>query len=294
MAAAETLMKAIDEQDWLDQAGEAIAPAITNAFRAGGEAGREIEDFLHGTWLGHPLHPVLTDLPIGAWSTAVVFDAIETISGRKELRAGADAAVAIGLIGALGAAVTGAADWSQTSGRARKIGLLHGLLNLGGAALFGASLVMRRREKSRAAGVGLSMLGYAVANVSAYLGGHLISGEQIGVNHAAAEEYPKDFVPVLAENELPENKPTRVEAGGIAVMLVRKGAEIYAIAETCSHLGGPLAEGKLEGDTIECPWHGSCFSIKNGSVIHGPATFPQPRFETRINNGQIEVRSIDH
>ncbi|MDQ3920253.1 MAG: Rieske 2Fe-2S domain-containing protein [Acidobacteriota bacterium] len=212
-----------------------------------GTAGQEVKDFLHGTWLGHPLHPVLTDVPIGAWTAALALDAMETISGRRELGAGADAAIAVGLVGAVGSALTGVTDWSETDGRARKVGLLHGLLNAGATVLYTTSLVMRRRKK-RSAGAGFAMLGYAVSSAAAYLGGRLVYGEQIGVDHTAAQEMPKEFVAVLAEGELGEGEMKKVEAEGVPVLLVRRGGEIHAIAHTCSHLGGPLSEGKLEGD----------------------------------------------
>lgn len=289
--ATEALINVIEQQDFLEQAGEAIQPAVTNAFKAAGPAGQEIKNFLHGTWLGHPLHPVLTDIPLGAWTAALALDAMEAISGRKEFGPGADAAVAIGLVGAVGSAVTGLTDWSDTQGRARKVGLAHGLLNVGATLLYTTSLVMRRRKKSRRAGLGFAMLGYAVSSAAAYLGGHLVYGEQIGVDHTAAQELPKEFVPVLAESELLEGRMTKVEAKGIPVLLVRQGGEIHALAHTCSHQGGPLSEGELAGEIVQCPWHGSRFSIKDGRVVDGPATFPQPCFETRVRDGQIEVRS---
>ena len=288
--ASEALLNVIDRQDFLEQASEAIQPAVTKAFEAAGPAGQEVKNFLHGTWLGHPLHPVLTDVPIGAWTAALALDAMETISGRKELAAGADAAIAVGLVGALGSAVTGLTDWSATNGRARKVGLLHGLLNAGATVLYTTSLVMRRR-KNRSAGLGLAMLGYAASSAAGYLGGHLVYGEQVGVDHTAAQEMPKEFVTVLDENELGEGELKKVEAKGVPVLLVRRNGEIHAIAHTCSHMGGPLSEGKLEGDVVQCPWHGSRFNVADGSVIDGPATFPQPCFETRVRDGKIEVRS---
>jgi nitrite reductase/ring-hydroxylating ferredoxin subunit len=288
--ASEALLNVIDRQDFLEQASEAIQPAVTKAFEAAGPSGQEVKNFLHGTWLGHPLHPVLTDVPIGAWTAALALDAMETISGRKELAAGADAAIAVGLVGALGSAVTGLTDWSATNGRARKVGLLHGLLNAGATVLYTTSLVMRRR-KNRSAGLGLAMLGYAASSAAGYLGGHLVYGEQVGVDHTAAQEMPKEFVTVLDENELGEGELKKVEAKGVPVLLVRRNGEIHAIAHTCSHMGGPLSEGKLEGDVVQCPWHGSRFNVADGSVIDGPATFPQPCFETRVRDGKIEVRS---
>lgn len=290
--ATEALIKVVEQQAALDQLSDQIQPLVQNAFKSAGPAGRELKNILHGTWLGHPLHPALTDVPLGAWTVALALDAMESISGRRELGAGADAAIAIGLVGAAGAAVTGLTDWSEIDGRARKVGLLHGLLNVGATVLYSTSLVLRRKQK-RNAGMGFAMLGFAVSSASAYLGGHLVFSEQIGVNHAAAQEMPKEFVPVLADTELREGEMKRADAGGVPVLLVRCEGEVCALAHTCSHLGGPLSEGKLEGDVVQCPWHGSRFNVRDGSVVDGPATFPQPRFETRVREGQIEVRSID-
>ena len=292
MATTEALMKVVDQQEALDRLSDQIQPLVRDAFNAAGPAGREVKNILHGTWLGHPLHPALTDVPLGAWTAALALDAMESISGRRELAAGADAAISVGLVGAAGAAVTGLTDWSETNGRARKVGILHGLLNVGATALYTTSLILRRKQK-RNAGVGFAMLGYAVSSASAYLGGHLVFSEQIGVNHAAAQEMPKEFVAVLPDAELREGEMKRADASGVPVLLVRLAGEVCALAHTCSHLGGPLSEGKLEGEVVQCPWHGSRFNVRDGSVVDGPATFPQPCFEARVREGQIEVRSID-
>jgi len=290
--ASEALIKAVEQQETLDRLSEQIQPLVRDSFKSAGPAGREVKNFLHGTWLGHPLHPALTDVPLGAWTAAFALDAMESISGRRELGSGADVAIAVGLVGAAGAAVTGLTDWAETDGRGRKVGLLHGVLNVGATALYTTSLLLRRKQK-RSAGLGFAMLGYAVSSAAAYLGGHLVFGEQIGVNHAAAQEMPKEFVPVLADADLPEGEMRRADAAGVPVLLVRCEGEVCALAHTCSHLGGPLSEGTLDGDVVQCPWHGSRFNVRDGSVVDGPATFPQPRFETRVREGQIEVRSID-
>lgn len=291
--ASEALIKAVEQQETLDRLGNQLQPLVQDAFKSAGPAGREVKNLLHGTWLGHPLHPVLTDVPLGAWTAAFALDAMESISGRKELGAGADVAIAVGLVGAAGAAVTGLTDWSETNGTARKVGLLHGMLNVGATALYTTSLVLRRKQK-RNAGLGFAMLGYAVSSAAAYLGGHLVFGEQIGVNHAAAQDMPKEFVPVqTADADLAEGEMKRVDADRVPVLLARCEGDVCAVAHTCSHLGGPLSEGKLDGEIVQCPWHGSRFNVRDGSVVDGPATFPQPRFETRLRDGQIEVRSID-
>lgn len=286
---AETLARVIDNQESLEAASDALQPAVTNIFKAGGEAGQTVKNFLHGTWLGHPLHPVLTDIPVGAWTTALALDAMEAVSGREEFGSAADAAVAVGLVGALGAAATGITDWSDTDGRGKKVGLVHALLNVGATTLYATSLICRRRN-SRRVGVGLSMLGYLISGASAYLGGHLVFEEKIGVDHTAGQQFPNEYTPVMADADLQENSLTRVLVRDVPVLLVRRNGQIFALAETCSHLGGPLAEGELVGDTVRCPWHCSRFSLADGSVVDGPSTHPQPCMDARVRDGQVEIR----
>lgn len=244
----EIIFDTIAKQDWLESAADPLSKAIRDLFP--GEAGRAIKNALHGTWLGHPLHPVLTDIPVGAWTLAMLFDALDGLGGRKELRAGADVAVGVGLLGALGSAITGATDWSETDGRARTIGLLHGLLNVGATALYTTSFFMRKNRKRRSQGIAFSMLGYAIASASAYLGGHLAFGEQIGVDHTATPDgtQPEKFTAVIAADKLAEDTPTRVEVQDTAIVLVKRAKRIFALSATCPHLGGPLDEGKLVGD----------------------------------------------
>lgn len=287
----EPIINAITEQQWLDKVSDIIQPAIINTFEAGGKTVQEMKDFLHGVWLGHPLHPVLTDVPIGAWTAAAVLDTLELL-GEKKYKKGSDAAIAIGLVGAAGSAVTGLTDWTGTTKEKRKLGLMHGLLNVTATALYTTSYFLRKQKGSRKTAIGLTMLGYGVASLSAYLGGHLVYREQIGVDHTATSiEYPEEFVAVLPENELAEGQMRCVKAGEVPVLLARKNGEIYALTNTCSHLGGPLCEGDLlENSNVRCPWHGSVFSLEDGNVVDGPATAPQPTFEVRVNHGQIEVR----
>jgi nitrite reductase/ring-hydroxylating ferredoxin subunit len=181
------------------------------------------------------------------------------------------------------------ARWA-TDDPARRVGLVHGLLNTGAALLYTASLLCRRGG-DRAAGRGYAALGYAVAAASAYLGGELVFQQRIGVDHAADVQPPQDWTPIYATTELPSDTPRGVAVNGMQVVLVRKDTEIYALNGVCSHLGGPLAEGHIEGAGIVCPWHGSRFALADGSVMNGPATFPEVCLQTRVRNGQIEVRA---
>jgi nitrite reductase/ring-hydroxylating ferredoxin subunit/uncharacterized membrane protein len=253
---------------------------------------KPLKNFLHGTWVGHPLHVILTDIPIGAWTAAMVFDALDSMNPRREYRVAADTSVTLGIFGAVGAAVTGLTDFQHVDPPARRVGLVHGLINLASLVLFGGSLIARRKGKRRT-GRGLSTLGYAVSAVAAQLGGDLVYSYKIGVDHTSSEKLPDDFKEVLPDSDLQEAKPTRADYEGTPILLVRRGSQIYAIAETCSHLGGPLSEGKLDGDVIQCPWHGSRFSILDGHVVDGPAVHPQPCLEARVRNGHVEVKKSD-
>lgn len=290
MALMESL-NVIDEQDWLEPASD-VAQRAANKSLTGGARRRMIDNALNGTWLGHPLHPALTDIPVGAWTVGLALDGVEALTGRTEFVAGADAALTIGVVGAVGSALTGLAQWQYTDSRSRRLGLAHALLNTGALALYGVSLALRARGKRRAGHV-TALLGYTITAASAYLGGDLVFGERVGVDHTTEQELPAEFTPALSESELPENTLKRVEVQGVPVLLVRQGANIYALDEVCSHLGGPLAEGQLVDCSVVCPWHGSRFALDDGRVLAGPATFRQPSFETRVRDGQIEVRRIE-
>jgi nitrite reductase/ring-hydroxylating ferredoxin subunit/uncharacterized membrane protein len=280
----------IKKQDWLEPVAERLQPPIVAALGRDGAIGPEIANLLHGKWLGHPVHAVLTDVPVGSWTAAAVLDLLEAQTGNRIAGRAADAAIRIGLVGAAASAVTGLADWSKIGGgHVRRIGLVHALLNATATFCYLASLCARASH-GRRAGRRFAFAGFLVANLSAYLGGHLVYNENVGVDHTAGYSPPRDFVPVLAEADLGEHQLRRVKADGMPVLLVRKGVRIYAIAETCSHMGGPLAEGKLEDTSVRCPWHGSCFSLTDGRVLEGPAVYVQPVLDVRIRDGQIEVR----
>jgi nitrite reductase/ring-hydroxylating ferredoxin subunit/uncharacterized membrane protein len=279
----------ITQPAWVGRTADTVGDAVKHAYAAAGEQGLRVKSALNGVWLGHPLHPALTDIPLGAWTTAVAFDAASLATGRDGLAGCATAAVAVGVAGAIASAVAGITDWSDTDGRSRRIGLVHGVLNLTATGLFATSLVMRQRAQG-ARGRVCGLLGYIVALGAAYLGGDLVFGEQIGVNHAAGQEVPEEFTPVLAASELQEGQLKRITIGTTPVLLVRKADTVYAIADTCSHLGGPLSEGTLGKGGVVCPWHGSCFALDDGHVVNGPATHSQPCFETRVRGGQLEIR----
>jgi nitrite reductase/ring-hydroxylating ferredoxin subunit/uncharacterized membrane protein len=272
----------------LDHLSDTLQQWVRELVKAQDPIAGQVKDFLHGTWLGHPLHPVLTDVPIGAWASTAVLDMV----GQENA---ADATLAIGLLAALPTALSGAADWSETGSQQRRTGLVHGLLNVVAVSCFSGSLVARRGDR-RGLGLLLSAAGLAIASVSAWLGGDLVYRLGTAVSRDAWLPAVTDFHPLMPLDQLPEGKLTgaevQVEGESQRVVLLRRGGDVLAVSATCTHEGGPLDEGELTGeDCVVCPWHGSQFDLRSGGVRHGPASAPVPAFDVRIQAGTIEVRT---
>ena len=279
----------ISRQKWLKPVETILGTVADALFLKDAPLGEKVRNFLHGTWFGHPLHPAITDVPLGAWTAATALDVYELASGDESLARGSDFAVNVGLFGAAGAAITGLNDWNYTYEKPRRVGALHAITNIAATACYVGSW-WQRRYGCRRAGLTVGFAGYALAAVGAYLGGHLVYNERIGVNHAP-EELPNKFVPIVKESELREGKMCKADADGVPVLVVKRGHQIFVMAEKCSHLGGPLSEGDFDGETVTCPWHQSKFAIEDGSVVVGPAAYRQPCFEVRVRDGQVEARA---
>jgi nitrite reductase/ring-hydroxylating ferredoxin subunit/uncharacterized membrane protein len=246
----------------------------------------EVKDLLSGTWLGHPLHPLLTDVVVGAWTSSFLLD---LVPGRKTRKA-SDRLVDIGILAAVPTALSGLSDWSDTYGARRRVGLVHAAANLATLYLYLNSSWARKRGR-RMRGWWLSASGFGMATLSAYLGAHMSFGQGVGVNETAFDEGPTDWEPAIAEADLAQDSPTPVTVGGVEVLLLRRGAAILAISNRCSHRGCSLHEGDFSGDTmVVCPCHGSTFDLHDGALLHGPATAPQPAYLTRVRDGEVEVR----
>src|SRR3954447_25895349 len=247
------LLTSIEQQDWLQPGAERTSEVIRDAFQAAGERGQTVKNVLHGVWLGHPLHPAITDVPVGSWTVAAALDLLE-IRGDSNYQSGADFAILLGLLTAVPAAITGATDWSDTQGKPQRVGAVHGILNLGAAALYAGSLAARRAER-RGIGRALGFLGFGLILVTSYLGGELSYSQKIGVNHApdVDEELPKEYTVAIAESELVEGKPKQVNVAGADIFLLKIPTTLYALANKCAHLGGPLTEGTVEGESVVCP-----------------------------------------
>lgn len=253
---------------------------------------RRVRDALHGTWLGHPLHPVLVDLPIGFWTSAMVLD---VVAGERGARA-AQQLVGAGAISAVSAAATGLIDWDALGDErhAKRVGVVHAISNSVALALYTWSWLLRRRGRRRG-GVAVGLAGGAVVGFGAYLGGHLAYRQAVGVDHTAAEPVAGEWTRVMRAEELADNELTHGVAGDAQIVLYRSGDHLGALADHCAHLAGPLHEGKLVNNAgqacVRCPWHASTFAFADGRVVHGPATAPQPSYEVRIRDGWVEVKA---
>ena len=270
----------LEQQGWLDTAGDAITAVLDPLLNH--PVGAVVKDFLHGRWLGHALHPVLSDLPIGFWSASIVLDAVgESNAAGIMTAAGSAAAVAT--------AASGTADWTALHGRERRLGLLHGFVNVAGLALQIGSLAARLGGRRRTA-QGLSLAGFTVSSAAAFLGGELVFGRGVMVNHDAWLAGPQEWTAVLPSETLRLGATAKVEVEGRAVLLYRSSRGVSAMENACTHAGGPLDEGSVADGRVTCPWHGSEFQLEDGGVCRGPATYPQLRLAAREREGWIEVR----
>ena len=267
--------------DALDPPAKAIGKKVREILKPG-----PVKDLLSGSWLGHALHPLLTDVTVGSFTSALMLDWM----GGREGRHAARRLIGIGLLSTPPTVVTGYSDWADTEvgdEGVRRIGIVHAAANTTGASLFAASWARRRKGGS---GRLLALAGGGALTAGAYLGGHMSFAEGIGVDRTAFEHPPEDWTAVLSAAELGEGEKRCVMADGTAVMVARLGGELYALSDHCSHRGGPLHEGELGDGTITCPWHASVFDLRDGALVHGPAAYPQPAWDVRVTDDRIEVR----
>ncbi len=284
--------RVIRARSWLEALGTLLQRMVGGVYGGLRGPGRFLKDVAHGTRpLGHPLHPALTDVPLGAWFVAVVADIVALLDHAVPTQAG-DLALTVGLVTGLAALITGLTDHHETYGHELAVATAHGLLMVLVMALMFVSLLLRWFAGLDLHGlaVALAVAGLLLALGAAYLGGHLSFGLGTMVNRNAFTEGPEEYVPVGAPGDFAEGQLRAVSAGGVPVLVVRRNGRLQAISDTCSHAGGPLHEGELRGDEVICPWHGSRFCVRDGSVRGGPATFAQPVFEVRERAGTFEVR----
>jgi len=281
--ARESIAVRIEQIEALD----ALAEPLQKGVRSAVPQESTLKDLLSGTWLGHPLHPPLTDVVIGSWTSALLLDLLGGDAGEEA----ADRLVAAGVLAAVPTAAAGLSDWAELRGGDRRVGTVHALGNTAALVLHALSFAARK-SGNRQRGVALSALGVVSASFSAWLGGHLSFGKGVGVNQTAFDDIPAEWTPVLEETQLEPETLAGAHAGEVPVLVVRADSRLHALADRCSHRGCLLHEGQLNDDgTVTCPCHGSTFRLEDGSIVKGPATSPQPVLEVREHEGSVQVRA---
>ena len=278
----ENAMKRLEQAEGLDEPAGKLVGLVGPAVRP-----RLVKNALSGTWLGHRFHPLLVPLPIGFWSGALIFDLIAT----RRARWAADVLVGSGIAAAVPTAAAGLSDWADAEPEGRRVGLVHLSCNTLALACYSASLVARLLGR-RKTGVGLGLAGAAAISAGGYLGGHLSYVQGVGVERRRFAGGPKEWTAVLDAAELAEGAPRVVRADDTEILLIREGNRLYALWASCTHEGGPLAEGSFADGCVTCPWHGSTFRLADGHVVRGPAAASQPVYEARVTDGKVEVRAV--
>lgn len=280
-----SLLDRLDDLTFLDTVTQPLARAVRTVI----PPQSRVADALHGTWMGHPVHPIGVQAPIGAWMSSALLDAV----GGDDAEGAADTLALTGVVTAVPAVVSGLNDWSKSNPAEQRTGLLHAVTNAVGLGLWTASVVARRRGDRRR-GQLLGAGGLAAVMVGGTIGGHLSYRQGLGADHNAdiEETGPTDWTDA-GPAEVPEGRPVQRDAGGTPVVVVRTAGRLHALADRCSHQSGPLHQGELTlGDDpcLSCPWHGSVFRLEDGAMVHGPTVHPQPVLETRTENGRLQVR----
>jgi len=277
------ILKRLEQAKSLDAVSDKLQQTVMDLIRPQG-----LRDLLHGTWLGHPLHPVLVQVPVGAFLSAAVMDLVP--GGRQA----ATTLIGVGVASAPPAIAAGWTDWSEMTKDRRRVGLVHASANAIAVGLYIGSLAARRSGNT-ARGKALAFAGLSVAGAGAYLGGHIAYAQGGGMNQASPDlnRIPEEWQAVGALAELPEGKPAVRKIDDVPILLYRTGDRVTAMIERCPHETGPLGEGEVVGSGSEacvvCPWHGSTFRLADGVVVHGPAANDLPVLRVRVTDGLVEV-----
>jgi nitrite reductase/ring-hydroxylating ferredoxin subunit/uncharacterized membrane protein len=288
------VLSAIEHQEWLDRPSYRFEHLLSFGYNALGGARNTVTNALHGAWLGHPVHPPLASLTSGALGTTVALDALSLLPGQPatevlDASRFASRALGLGILASIGSAITGTTDWQHTHEEARRVGLVHGLVNLAATALYAQSWWDRRQGRHRR-GIVLTALGYAITLGGSYLGGALVFESGIGIDQSGQRLRAGEWTPVLPASSL-NGKPVRVEVDGVGLVVCQtKPGEVSAFGEFCPHLAAPMADGWIDRGRIVCPWHGSWFGAESGEVLRGPSAAPLRRYEARLIDGVVEVR----
>lgn len=288
---ATTISAVIEQLPWLDRVAEPLQAATQAVFGASG-AMQKAKDWLNGTPIRHRIHPALIAVPLGAWASAALLDALDVIEGDGRWSDSADLLVGVGILGALPTAATGLADWTDLYDHQRRVGVAHALVNSAALGLYAGSLALRLGGKRNAART-LAGIGFGLVSLGGMLGGELVYTLGVNVTHLLYPKPPDEFTDACASVDLPEGRARTVEIGRVPVLLRRHQGRVEAVEAWCPHAGGPLRPEDIAGDEVTCQWHGSRFCLRDGRPTQGPASAPLRTFDVREAGGRILVKPSD-
>ncbi|RZU72678.1 nitrite reductase/ring-hydroxylating ferredoxin subunit [Micromonospora kangleipakensis] len=278
------LLTKLEQASALDRVGDRLQRVVQATLRP-----QRVRDALHGVWLGHPLHPAMVQVPVGAWISAAVVD---LLPGQRRA---ATALVGLGTASAVPAALAGLNDWASLTRDQRRVGLVHAASNAVGVALYAGSLAARLNGR-HGLGRALAYLGLSAASTGAYLGGHLAYKQGAQVTQSVSELHliSDGWHPLADLATLPQRELLTREVDDVSVILYRHGDDVTVMLERCPHQSGPLGQGEvqeIDGHAcVVCPWHGSTFRLNGGEVVHGPSGNDQQVLPTRVVNGVLQTR----
>lgn len=280
-------IEALERAEILDPVVKRVRGIVLGVIRP-----QAVRDVLHGVPTGHPVHPVLVQIPVGTWTSAAILDLLPGTARPAGILIG------LGVLGAAPSVASGYTDWSALHEQQQRVGVVHSAANAVAVGLYAVSWLQRQRGH-QVSGKVLGYLGFAIVGGAGVLGSHLAYRQAAGANHAedVPHRFPSGWHALAPLDDLPDGALTSREVAGLPLLALRRGSDVDVLSDTCSHLSGPLSDGQVSTERvggsaeacITCPWHGSVFAVGTGEVVHGPATAPQPRFETRVTNGLVEV-----
>jgi nitrite reductase/ring-hydroxylating ferredoxin subunit/uncharacterized membrane protein len=279
MKTLRAFVDSIGENEALEPVADQIGDTVRPLF-----APRAVKNALAGVWLGHRLHPLLTDAVIGTWASAGLLDLV----GDRQDEHGAQRLIGAGLVAAVPTMAAGLSDYSDLYSHGRRVALVH-LLAADAAVVLQVASWLARRSGRTGSGRLLSFAALGVTVAVGYLGAHMSYVLGVGVDHTAFHEGPEDWEDVGSADEV-TTEPRTVRAGDYEILLIRVDGQLVALANGCSHAGCALTEGDIADGVITCACHGSQFRLIDGTVVRGPAASPQLRYDVREEGGRISVR----